>query len=713
LTQATTLGDVRDAILASGLAISVTTVNSRIMITDTSPASADPPEGTDETEEPVREGPKLKVEDVSGRAAADLGIEGEVDGKSINGRDIYRVATVGDLIRAINYATGNDGQVVAAIAADGRGITLTASAAAGDVTVRAGVETSLNVTSQAAHDLGIDGATFNSGAPLESRRLLGGLNTVLLHSLNGGAGIERLGTVYVADSSGAQAAIDFNAAETLQDVIDLINANPTGLRAAVNTAGNGIMLTDSSGGADVVRLFDEDGTVAEDLGILGHFDPVQDGAVVSHNLQRQYVARRTELASLGAGDTIGTGTIAITLASGAVHRVNINASITTVGQLVDQINHVTPDVIEARINDGGDGIVIIDHSGGEERLSITDETGQVAKALHLAGTAQAGENFIDGSLEVRVEVGASDTLSRLARAVNDADSRFSASVISDGGSTNPYSLTIASTISGTRGEIILDAEGINLGFSTLTRGRDAVASVGTGGGEASMLVTSSTNSLAEIIPGVTIDLLAASDEDVTVSTEQDMDGIVESVRGFVDAYNALQEKIDEKTSFNSESFARGTLFGDATVDQIRRRLQQVISRPFDAVSPDFSRLSSIGLRLEANNKLEFNEEKFRAAYDRSPEIVEELFSAEEIGFGTVLQESLDELTRSFDGLIARKDDLLGDQRELLNDRIDRMNILLAAKRTRLERQFISLEATLGALQEQQNSLASLAQFGLG
>ncbi len=700
LTEAKTIRDVVEAIDAADVAVNVTAVNSRLLITDVS-------EAPDETAGP------LEIEDVSGFAAADLGIAAQIEDDAVNGRDIYRMVTMGDLIRAINYAPGNESLVEASISQDGKGITLRALGFDNTVTVSAGQDTS-GLISETGRDLGLLDATFTTNESFTSRPLIGGLNTVLLRSLSGGNGVQ-VGEVSFTDGLNQTTTIDFTTARTLQDVIDLINANAANsLVASVNSAGNGIVLRDESGGSSAVLISDVTGTLAADLNIAGTFDTTGGAGIESGNLQMQYISRQTELSGLNAGTGVTEGTFRITDSAGAAYYVNIGSDVSTIGDVLDRINLATPDTIEARVNDTGDGIVLIDTAGGDSALEIEDQHGGRAAAdLRLAGTAGAGQNSIDGSFEIRIDVGPSDTLNEVARKLNEAGIGFAASVINDGGDVNPYSLTITSTVAGRRGELMIDSAGLDLGLDTLTRAQDAVVSMGVEGSAGSFLMTSSSNTLEDVMPGVTIDLLSASDEDVTITTAQDIDGIVESVSAFVDAYNGLQGAIDKHSSFDSETFERGPLLGDSTLDLIRTRLRRVVMQSFEETGGPVSRLFSVGLRLVGDNRLEFDEQKFREAYEESPKDVEQLFTTDDNGFGAVIQETLDELTRDFDGVLARKNDLLIDQQDLLNGRIDRLNDLLDAKRRRLEIQFASLESSLAALQGQQNALLSLVSSATG
>jgi len=126
--------------------------------------------------------------------------------------------------------------------------------------------------------------------------------------------------------------------------------------------------------------------------------------------------------------------------------------------------------------------------------------------------------------------------------------------------------------------------------------------------------------------------------------------------------------------------------------------------------PSLSRLAQVGLRVASGNRLEFDAEEFREAYDENPALVEQLFTADETGFGPTIQKLLDEMTRDFDGVLFRKNELLGDQQDVLKDRIENMNLILDAKRARLEAQFVGLERSLSALQGQQSALGDLAQL---
>jgi flagellar hook-associated protein 2 len=289
---------------------------------------------------------------------------------------------------------------------------------------------------------------------------------------------------------------------------------------------------------------------------------------------------------------------------------------------------------------------------------------------------------------------------------NAAGAGLSATVLNEGRGSNPFSLTITSNQSGRRGSLTIDAGELDLGLDTLIRAQDAVLNVGAGAGANPRIIASSSNSVNDVFEGVSLEIHSASDEPVTITVAQNVDSIVESVRDFVDRYNEVQADIDDKTNFNQDTLERGTLLGDPTVNLIRSRLHRAMLQPFGG-DGDPTFLVSVGLRRTANNRLELDEEKFREAYQTSPEKVERLFTQADKGVAAVLKDSLEGLTKDFGGVIAGRDGVLADQQGILNDRIDGLNRILDAKRARLEAQFVALESALAGLQGQQSALTGL------
>ncbi|MEE9297039.1 MAG: flagellar filament capping protein FliD, partial [Phycisphaerae bacterium] len=713
-----TIGDLIDAINAAGIEVSATVgaLKGQLVINDNST----PADGTSPG--------NLKIEGTAGNAAGDLGIVADTDQTTFTGSEIYRISSLGDVIRAINYAVDatdpanpvRNQDIVAGISESGRGLELLSRSGA-EFTVEAGEE-----NSRTAQQLGLIGES-QSGR-FVARDVLAGLNSVLLSSLRGGRGVS-LGEVKVQDAAGNQVEVDFSAAppSSVQELIDLFNAGTEAAGVAVtarlNDASNGIIFEDHSGGSGATRLKDVGSagrTVADLFNV--DFGDVQTTTrnLDTGNTQLQYISEATRLESLNNGRGVATGRFTITASDGSAVSVNITENQTTVTDIIEVINALARSIdVEARINENGDGIEIIDKSGGGT-LSITDDAGgRTAKDLNIAGAGKAfdenGETLqrIDGSFEYRVEVDADDTLDEVRAKINALGIDVEAGIVNDGSANTPFHLVVSSQVSGTRGRLLLDTGSTGLSFDTLVQAQDAVVFFGGAGAENPIILSSSTNSLSDVLEGVTINLVGTSDTPVELTITQDVDRIVSDLKTFVSNYNGVMNTIAEQTRFDAETNVRGVLFGDSTVNIILNRLRSSVTAKVPDAPPGFDRLVMVGINVGKGGRLSFDEERFRERYTENPEAVETLFTAEETGVGNRLNDMLDELTISFDGLLARRDDLLEGREELFNDRIEGLQELLARKRVRLERQFRAMETALASLQGAQSALGVVTGLAAG
>ena len=671
------------------------------------------------------------IEDLSGASANDLGLTVAAEEGTITARGILQMSTLGDVVRAINFAEGNidlltgDREIAAAVGDNGLQVT---RAGGSTFTIEAGGDSS------AADDLGLLASVPTS--ILQTRSLIAGLDTVLLRSLNGGGGVSTSDDLVITNSAGAQINVDLSQARNVQDVIEAINAQ-AGIRAELNSDGNGIILIDEAAGGGGLSVADNQ--TARDLGFGGGASS-SSGLLNSGNLQLQYISEATLLDALKQGSGVGTGRFEILTSEGSSFTVSISDNQRTVGDLISQINNSGEQFgISARINDTGDGVLIVDSNGGAASFTIRDQEGTVAAGLNFVADAQVAglEQSIDGSFEFHIEIASDDTLNDVVNKINEARLGISATVISDGSSTNPFRLSITSGVTGTAGELTLDTGATGLSMSDLVKPQDAVLFFGGEGSNNPIVIRSSSNTLTDVVQDVTITLLSTSQEEVGLVVGRDVDSIVETINTFVTTYNNVIEDLDDLTFFEPETLQSGLLRGEATVSTIRTRLRSVINAQIPTAVGEPGRLSAVGIRFGNGGKLEFDEAKFREAFGEDPQAVEALFTLSDteveldgsgnvvidpatgepsekfrgLGFGFQIEAMLDQLTRTFDGVLASKDGTLGRQEDLLDDRAGFLLSLLDGKRARLESRFLGLERALSALTSQQSALGLLSSLG--
>lgn len=654
----------------------------------------------------------------------------DAEGELLEGK----AATVGDVLDRMNEALdGTD--VVARLNAEGNGFEIFDSLGINTIDLA----NTTGLVGSALEDLGFsEGSTLGS---VQGGQVLAGLNSTLLSGLKGAA--EELGDgvlqLRARDGTVINATIgdfdtDFNGLlEQLQAQID-----PTKITVELDEMGTGLRFTDVSGGSGNLSIVGSGGAndTAVALGISTGTGGVAESVFTGERIQRQYVGLNTLVEDLNGGKGIGTGTFRVIDANAQAHEIEIGTDIRTVADLLRTVDSaIEGDDVTIRINDNGDGFVIEDSSGAAGALVIEDVSGSVASSLKIAGEADsATPNTIVGSYETTIEFDPDDTLRDVMTKINEAGVGVSASILNEGVGANPFRLSLTARESGVAGRTLIDTGGFDLGLTQLDQGQDAKAFFGSSDPAKAVLVTSSSNTITDVFEGLTLNLKSASDESVTINVANDRSELETKIEDFVTAFNETLDRIDFQSRFDEETEARGPLLGDSTLLGLKNAMVRTILGGPQNVSGRFSNLSQVGLTLGDGARLELDKDKLREAIEQDPQAVEDLLIAREIdqsGGKTVLDGGIEvtnplaretfsslgvfarieELSKTYidsvDGVLTARGRALDNQVELQEDRIAFFDLKLADKRTRLEREFASLETIISNFQAQQAALSSL------
>ncbi len=656
--------------------------------------------------------------------------------------------TIQDVIDRINNAeeadgTPNGGHIVASLALDGVSLLITDTVGGGTNLIITGAITG---PSAAAH-LGIEANV--AAATVDGTRIVSGINSVLINSLNGGAGLSGNDSLTIQDRDGDSETFDLSTAESLSDIIDQINNVPPGnnfdITASINSKGTGITITEFSG--NTAFNFTISGSAAAELNIAADLADGEGLVVEGTNLQKQYVSEASKLTDLNYGRGIATGSFTITDGYNNSETVNIGSDSVTLYDVMQEINS-RGIAITARINDNGDGLYLehdpLNASPSQEdnipfvRIKVESQGSTIAADLNILGEATdvmidplTDDGNIDGSYENVVTLEATDTLEDVVSKINKENIPISASIINSSTGATPFHLTLTSNIAGRAGELIVDSD-VDLGFTTLTQAQDAKVFFGTTDPSSGFLIQKNSNTIDDVVQGVTIDLVSASDSPVTITVKRDVATIVESVKNFVTTFNDAIGRINDYDSYNPETEERGPLLSDPTVSRLRDALHRQVQGKALGLTTQFQFLSSVGIRIANSGKLAFDQGKFDAAYAADPDAVENLFAAfestavtekdlgggvkvlvtdEDItqsGFGDLFDQLLKGLTDPIDGTVTLADEAFGDQITLAQKRLERFDERLEVKRERLERQFLAMELALAQLQNQASALNSIS-----
>lgn len=230
-------------------------------------------------------------------------------------------------------------------------------------------------------------------------------------------------------------------------------------------------------------------------------------------------------------------------------------------------------------------------------------------------------------------------------------------------------------------------------------------------------ITSSSNTVKDAIPGVTLQLLAEGST-ANVEVKQDADKITEKVQTFVDAYNDVVKLIRENTKkIENKKDANGNYIDFKTNLQSDSLLRQLNSELYDIVSgvsgskDGFRLLSDIGLEIDKGKKsasemtgvLSFDKDVFKKKLSDNPSQVEDLFNGD-AGLGTLAKDRIYNYTKA-NGLMELKRKGFEEDINFIDDEMENMEVRLTQKEERLTKQYTQMEVALSKLKNQQSWMA--------
>ena len=181
-------------------------------------------------------------------------------------------------------------------------------------------------------------------------------------------------------------------------------------------------------------------------------------------------------------------------------------------------------------------------------------------------TLQAGS----GAAKTITLNSSNDTLAGLAAAINASGAGITASVLTDASGSR---LSLVSGTSGAGGNIavsansIVDSSNANeaLAYTSAVTGSNASLTVD------GVALTSASNTVSNLIPGVTFQLLSASSNPVQVVIGNDNSDVESTVNQFVTDYNSLMNALNTQEG-NTSSGTPEPLFGSPTLSLLQQSL---------------------------------------------------------------------------------------------------------------------------------------------
>jgi flagellar hook-associated protein 2 len=272
---------------------------------------------------------------------------------------------------------------------------------------------------------------------------------------------------------------------------------------------------------------------------------------------------------------------------------------------------------------GTDGVLNVDGGGNQTFTSLDAGSTITLNAPVGTITATLSGGLRTGAVTGKNVSSGDGSLATVVGAINGAGVGVTATAVQVG--TNTYRLQLMSNTAGANNGENIDAGAFNAavgGLTTLTAAADAQLTVGSGPG--AFTITSSTNTVSGLLPGITVNLKSKPTDPVTITVGRDSASIADKVQAMVDAANKVKTTIDDLTKYDPNTKQASPLTGDAAAARLMSTLTNAFINSVDSATPKSPGLA--GVAIDKTGAFTFDRSKFLAAYEANPDGVQKLFS---------------------------------------------------------------------------------------
>ncbi|MBW2339998.1 MAG: flagellar filament capping protein FliD [Deltaproteobacteria bacterium] len=519
---------------------------------------------------------------------------------------------------------------------------------------------------------------------------------------------DALGSAYVGDILINGTVIAISVTDSLADVRDKINnansgSNPTGVTASIVNYGTNnyrLLLTSDDTGEDGISLLNASAT--DILGNLGFSETASGSYEVKNSITGGAQSDRFTSVSTSIEDLLdlnnaqsSTTQLTIEAIDGTSDAISIDLATDDLYDIRDAINNaagstsLNASVVSETVSGTTyyrlqiDGIADTDPFSDENNIFQTLGLikGGVGNVLGIAGTNEmttngqaitastvladidgylewtsgdriqfTGKDTDNGSVDYWFNITSTTTVQDLLTALENEYGDVTASVTGDGKiQIVDNSTSQSSSLNVTLADDV-DKGSLDFGISNqdagVVRNREVVQ-----GQDATILVdgvsiTSPDNSVEDVLPGVTLNLLKAdAATTITLNIDRDIDAIIDTVSTFVEAYNEVASYIHEQQSYDpDEQKTGGVLFGDGTLSSVKSDLTSILVNSVWGVSSDFAIPGLVGVNLDSEGQLSIDRDTLQGYLETNFNDVKLLFSAN----GTASVGTLEYVSHAYD-----------------------------------------------------------------
>ncbi|MGA9616353.1 MAG: flagellar filament capping protein FliD [Serratia proteamaculans] len=341
---------------------------------------------------------------------------------------------------------------------------------------------------------------------------------------------------------------------------------------------------------------------------------------------------------------------------------------------------------------------------------VSDQT----EKLGTPGSSDRSISITAGNPPKNVNIPLNDdqtSLVEMRDAINNAKAGVNASIMRVG--DNDYQLALSSTTTGEKSTVSVqvnndDKLGKILNYDSATNtgamkqtvaGQDAEIKVN------GTPIKRSTNSIADALQGVTIDLKTTTkkDEPQNLVISTDKTGTADKIKEWVDNYNSLLDTFNSLTKYTpvktgeAQNAKNGALLGDNTLRGIQSSIKSALSAAQD--NPELKGLGNLGISTNTKTgKLEIDSTKLNKAIEEKPDQVANFFAGngKDTGMATEIHNEIQSYIKA-GGIIENSTKSINTSLDRLNSKITTVTASIQNTIDRYKQQFVQLDTMMSKL----------------
>ena len=318
----------------------------------------------------------------------------------------------------------------------------------------------------------------------------------------------------------------------------------------------------------------------------------------------------------------------------------------------------------------------------------------------------------EASSTFQVTIDDTTTLSGLRDLINAENAGVTATIVDIDGSGTQQQLVLTSTETGAAGRVDLvettaTGTGTDMDLRSLNPPDGDVNKLDASFSINGLSVTRSSNTITDAVSGLTLNLKKAGSTSIGVTQSTDIEN---KLRGFVTAYNNIQDIIAGQYKKDANDRPTGILAGDPTLRNVQQQLRNAVQANYAGNGGTFESLADIGIIAKDTGHLEYDTAILNEKLKSDPEGVKALlFGLTESQTGvfqkahSVSKSLSDSVTGVVQGTIAGYQASAKNLGDIITRRLEGLTKLQDS----LTRQFAVADAAINQLNNQGTALQSI------